>query len=198
MAAHAQKFHTGKWKWRIFEIQSGPDYGGYHITEGPMSWEDIENRGEISAEHMADWNKNVAPLLQDKSASSYSVYQEELSNVALTDYSDWININRWTAAPGYSEELRDVLTKMKKAWVESKSTVAVYASSSSGAPGYALVTRYKQGLKERSQGFRPPFKESYEKANGAGSWAAFQSVLKAGLQASSSELLRFRADLSSK
>ena len=39
LAAHAQKYHTGDWKWRVFEIQSGPDAGGYHITEGPASWE---------------------------------------------------------------------------------------------------------------------------------------------------------------
>ncbi len=25
LAAHAQKYHTGDWKWRVYEIQSGPD-----------------------------------------------------------------------------------------------------------------------------------------------------------------------------
>ena len=44
LAAHAQKYHTGDWKWRVFEIQSGPDAGGYHITEGPASWQDIDGR----------------------------------------------------------------------------------------------------------------------------------------------------------
>jgi hypothetical protein len=198
LASHAQKYHTGKWKWRVFSIESGPGFGGYQITEGPTSWEDIENRGDLGAEHTADWNKNIAPLLTERGENSYSVYQEDLSNVALTDYSNWINILRWTTAPGYGDEMHDLLTKMKKAWVESKAAVAVYSASSSGAPGYAIVTRYKQGLKERTTGFRPPFKEVYEKANGAGSWAAFQDVLKKGLLSSSSELLKFRADLSSK
>ncbi len=198
LANHAQKFHTGKYKWRVFQIQSGPDYGGYHITEGPVSWDEVDHRGDLGAEHMADWNKNIAPLLTERATSSFSVYQEELSNVALTDYSDWININHLQTAPGYGDEIRDLITKLKKGWVEDKSTVAVYSNSSSGAPGYAIVTRYKQGLKERTMGFRPPFKETYEKANGAGSWTAFQDMLKKCVASSSSELLKFRADLSSK
>lgn len=39
LANHAQKFHSGDNQWRVFGIQSGPDYGGFHIVEGPKSWE---------------------------------------------------------------------------------------------------------------------------------------------------------------
>jgi hypothetical protein len=198
IAAHAQKYHSGKWKWRIFEITSGPDYGGYHITEGPASWEDIDGRGDLGAEHTADWNKNVAIYLTDRQSSSYAVYQEELSSVALTDYSDWINITRITVNPGHMTELREWLTKMKKAWDETKSTVAVYSISSSGTNGYSIVTRYKQGLKERATGFRPPFRDVYEKLNGRDSWQYYESTLQSAVKESQSELLRFRADLSSK
>jgi len=28
LAAHAQKYHKGNWKWRVFEIQTGQDAGG--------------------------------------------------------------------------------------------------------------------------------------------------------------------------
>ena len=37
LAAHAQKYHTGDAKWRVFAIQSGPDMGGFHITEGQQA-----------------------------------------------------------------------------------------------------------------------------------------------------------------
>ena len=47
LTAHAQKYHTGDWKWRVFDIQSGPDFGGYHITEGPATWEQIDARGDL-------------------------------------------------------------------------------------------------------------------------------------------------------
>src|SRR5262245_8155837 len=66
LTAHAQKYHTGDWKWRVFEIQSGPDAGGFHITEGPVSWTQLDSRGDISQAHTDDWNKNVAPFLTEK------------------------------------------------------------------------------------------------------------------------------------
>ena len=50
-AAHAQKYHTGNWKWRVYEIQTGPDAGGFHIIEGPLSWGEFDSRGDLGAEH---------------------------------------------------------------------------------------------------------------------------------------------------
>ena len=46
LTAHARKYHTGDWKWRVFSIQTGPDAGGYHITEGPNTWEAWDGRAE--------------------------------------------------------------------------------------------------------------------------------------------------------
>src|SRR6476620_7268957 len=63
LTAHAQKYHTGDWKWRVAEIQSGPDAGGYSIVEGPLNWDQIDKRGTLGAEHQNDWNKMVAPTL---------------------------------------------------------------------------------------------------------------------------------------
>ena len=65
LTAHAQKYHTGDWKWRVYEIQSGPDAGGYHIVEGPNSWDEIDKRGNLGSDHNNDWNKNVAIYLTD-------------------------------------------------------------------------------------------------------------------------------------
>ena len=76
LSAHAQKYHTGDWKWRVWAIQSGPDANGYHITEGPLSWDLIDGRGEISTEHNNDWNKNVAVYITDRGGASYSVFED--------------------------------------------------------------------------------------------------------------------------
>ena len=85
LTAHAQKYHTGDWKWRVFEIQSGPDAGGYHITEGPISWESFNDRGNLGQAHTDDWNKNVGIYLTDRNQQSYSVYVDSLSTVAITN-----------------------------------------------------------------------------------------------------------------
>lgn len=198
LAAHSQKFHTGTWKWRVFTIESGPDAGGYHITEGPMSWDDVDTRGEISKAHSADWDMNVAPLLTDRGGNSYSLYRADLSTIALTDYSNKISITHIFPKPGYTDEIEDMIKKLKKAWENGGQTVAVYESSSSGPQQFSFVYRYKQGLKERNMGFRKPMKERYMLANGDKAWEDYIKGIRTFVDHSSSELLFFHPELSSK
>lgn len=198
LAAHAQKYHTGTSHWRVFAIQSGPDAGGYHITEGPTSWEAEDVRGNLGNEHNVDWNKNVAIYLTERGSTGYSVYQDSLSTVALGEFSDKININHIYPKVGQGDQVVNMLKKIKKYWISAGVTVAVYTASSSGKSQYTVVTRYKQGLKERAPGFRKPFKESYELVNGEGSYAQYLKDLAEYVDESWSELLFFRADLSSK
>jgi len=199
IAAHAQKYHTGDWKWRVWTIQSGPDANGYHITEGPLSWDLIDGRGEISDEHNKDWNKNVAIYLTDRGSAGYSVFEDSLSTVELTDYADKINITHWYPKLGWGPKVREVIVEMKKAWQAGGQSVAVYTASSSGPSQFTIVTRYKQGLKERNPGFiKESFKSRYEKANGEDSFDNYWGMLREYLNESWSELLFYRADLSSK
>ena len=198
IATHAQKYHTGDWKWRVFEIQSGPDAGGYHITEGPTSWEAIDSRGNLSVEHNNDWNKNVTIYLTDRGSQSYSVYQDSLSTVALTDYSDKISITHWVQKIGWANKIREMIANMRVVWKAAGESVAVYTASSSGPAQYTLVTRYKQGLKEREMNFLKPFKDRYEAIHGADSFDDFLEVLRNYVAEQWFELLFYRADLSSK
>jgi hypothetical protein len=199
LAAHAQKYHTGDWKWRVWTIQSGPDANGYHITEGPLSWDLIDGRGDISVEHNNDWNKNVAIYLTDRGSAGYSVFEDTLSTVSLTDYADKINITHWYPKLGWGNKVRNEIVKMKKAWQAAGQSVAVYTASSSGPAQFTLVTRYKQGLKERNQGFfKESFKTRYEKAHGEDSFEDFLDMIRNNLTDSWSELLFYRAELSSK
>ncbi len=199
LTAHSQKYHSGDTKWRVFTIQSGPDAGGYHIAEGPTSWTFLDGRAEISVEHNNDWNKSVAIYLTDRGSSSYSLYEDTLSTVALGDYSDKISITHWFPKLGWRPKIRDVIVEMKKAWQSGGQSVAVYTASSSGPTQFSLVTRYKTGLKEREAGFiKTPFKARYETANGEDSFDKYVSMLREYLNDAWSELLFFRADLSSK
>ena len=198
IATHAQKYHTGTAHWRVFDIQSGPDAGGYHITEGPTSWEAEDVRGNLGNEHNLDWNKNVAIYLTDRHSTEYSVYQDSLSTVALGDFSDKINISHIYPKVGGGTKIYNLLKNMKAAWQADGSTIAVYAASSSGPAQYTIVTRYRQGLKERASGFRKPFRETYEGIHGVGSWEEYLDTLREYANDSWSELLFLRADLSSK
>lgn len=198
LAAHAQKYHTGDVSWRVFEISSGPDAGGYHITEGPTSWEGQDARGDLGKAHMDDWHKNVSMYLTDRQSSGYSVYIDSLSTIALGDFTDHINISHVYPKIAQGENVVSIIKRLKKTWMANGMTVAVYAASSSGRAQYSIVTRYKQGLKERTPGFREPFKETFEKVNGAGSWAQYLKDSAEYVDEVWSELLALRKDLSSK
>lgn len=198
LAAHAQKYHKGDNSWRVYSIESGPDAGGYHIVEGPKTWDGVDKRGDLGAEHTADFDKTVQPFLQEKGSTSYSVYRADLSSVPLTEYSDKINIMHIYPKPGYSNDMEELIKKLKKTWDESGQSVAVYESSSSGEPQWILVTRYKTGLKERERGFRAPMKERYEKSNGAGTWDAYIQTLRTAVDHIWSELLFSKPELGSK
>ena len=76
--------------------------------------------------------------------------------------------------------------------------MAVYESNGSGAPQFAVARRYKQGLKEKTDGFRKPFKATYEKIHGVGSFDLYLEDMREYYDEVWSELLFYRADLSSK
>lgn len=198
LISHIQKYHTGDWKWNVWEIQSGPDYGGFMITEGPLSWEQFDKRGNLGDAHTTDWAKNVASLITERTSSTYSVYNEAMSSVALTDYADKILINHYFANPGLVDGVTAMFTKFKKVWTQSNESVAVYNSVGSGAPELITVNRLKNGLKQLSDDYQKPMPERYEMAHGEGSWKYWLSEFEKNVESRYSELLFKRADLSSK
>jgi hypothetical protein len=198
LTAHIAKYHSGDWKWRVYEIQTGEDAGGYMVVEGPKSWDEFDKRGNLGDEHTKDWNKNVAPFMSDKYSSVYSEYMEDLSTVALASFTDKIAITHVFPKPGLSTMVEDVLKKLKKTWEAGTQTVAVYKTVVSGPFQYTLVNRFKDGLKELEEGYRKPFKERYEGANGEGTLESYFSKINESTDHVWSELLFYRPDLSAK
>jgi hypothetical protein len=195
---HAQKFHTGDWKWKVYEIQSGPDATGFHVIEGPLSWETFDKRADLSAAHTADWANNVMPNTSERGTSTYSEFVEDLSTVQLTDYADKIVLNHLCPKPGMTMALDEMIKKMKGAWSAGNESIAVYRSIASGDPEMVYVTRLKGGLKELDASFRKPIQERYAAANGGNSWADFLKEYGNIVEKRWSELLIYRPDLSSK
>ncbi|KAA2242642.1 hypothetical protein F0L74_08910 [Chitinophaga agrisoli] len=198
LTSHAQKYHTGDVKWRVWNIESGPDYGGYLITEGPNSWEALDGRGDISAEHTQDWIKNVLPFTEGPGESGFYDFQEDLGTVKITDYADKIIINHATANPGKIGAVRELIKKLQKVWEADSISVAVYSTVASGEPGFIMVTRLKNGLKELSGTFRKPLPDSYNAVYGAGSFETWLKDYADAVKQRWTELLIYKANLSSK
>ena len=198
LAAHVQKYHSSEWKWRVYEIQTGPDAGGYQLIEGPASWDAFDSRGNLGAEHMNDWNKNVAPYLTDRSEQSYTEFLDSLSNVALTNYSDKVVLNHVFPKPGMIAGATGLVKELKKIWVDGNENVAVYQAIASGNPQIITATRLKDGLKELANGYRKSMAERFTAAYGAGAWDAYLSDYAKYVESRWSEIIYYRADLSSK
>jgi hypothetical protein len=198
LIAHAQKYHTGKWTWRVFEIQTGPDAGGFQVIEGPLSWEEFDGRGDLGDAHKADWNNTVAPLVDRMGTQAFATYLEALSTVKLDDYADKILINHVYPKQGMMPTIKDMVTKLKKAWEAGKESIAVYEMIYSGDPQLSIVTRLKAGLKELATGYRPLISERFNAANGDGSWDEFLKANTANVEKRWMEMLFYRKDLSSK
>lgn len=198
LATHAQKYHTGDVKWNVFTIASGPDAGGYHIVEGPKSWASEDVRGDINEAHNNDWNKSVTIHLTDRGSSGYYVYIDSLSTVATGDFSDKVQVTHVFPKLGSGYRVATMIKQLKAAWAAEGSTIAVYESNASGHTQFAVARRYKQGLKEKENGFRKPFVETFEKIHGKGSWGIYNDNVKEYIDDQWSELLFLRKDLSSK
>lgn len=198
LASHAQKYHTGDVSWRVWSIESGPDYGGYMVTEGPSTWETLDGRGDISTAHKMDWEKSVAPLTEGRGQSGYYEFKVDLSTVQLTDYADKVAINHVTAKPGKIAQVQDLITKLKKVWEAGKESVAVYAVTYSGEPGFIVVSRLRDGLKELSSDYRKPLSVRYDEVHGTGSFDTWLKDYADAVQCRWTELLIYKSELSSK
>ena len=198
LANHAQKYHTGDVAWRVWSIETGPDAGGYMVTEGPTTWGTLDTRADISAEHTADWEKNVLPLTDGRGQSGHYDFVADLSTVQLTDYADKIVITHMTAKPGMLNKTTSLIQQLKKMWMADKESVAVYSVAYSGEPGYITVTRLKNGLKELASDYRKPMADRFTATIGAGSFDVWLKDYADAVQNRWSELLTYKPLLSSK
>jgi hypothetical protein len=148
LSAHAKKFHTGDWRWRVGEVMSGPDGGAFHILEGPTSWTALDDRGDLGAEHQSDFERNIMPHIERITPDSYSVYSDELSTTGLGNYSDKVLIIRYYPKPGKGGQAFDVLKRYKAIWEKRGLNVGVWTVAWSGESQYSVAFRLKNGWKD--------------------------------------------------
>ncbi len=198
LANHSQKYHSGDAKWRVYEIMSGPDAGGYMISEGPSNFVGMDNRGDLGAEHTADWNKNMAIYMTDKYSSDYLMFNDSLSTIALGNFSDKITITHWYPKIGYATKIYDGIIDLKKGWKLGGLSVAVYRTVNSGNQRFSMVYRLKNGFKDLENSGASFQKKRYEMANGEDSYENFLGLLQENTANYWSEMMTLRPELSSK
>ena len=198
LIAHVSRFHTTEKKWRIFEIMSGPDAGAFHFVEGPSTWDEIEKAPVNTDQHTTDWDKTVEVFIEKTTNVGFSVYQENLSSAKLTEYANNIVLTHMYPKPGMVGKANEMLAKMKKVNEMGGESVAVFNVLLSGDPQMVSSRRLKNGLKDMEPIPGKSTEDRWREAFGANSWSDYMADYANIYERRWTELLTFRADLSSK
>lgn len=197
IAAHAQKYHKGDFAWRVGEVMSGPAGGMFQINEGPTSWTVLDDRGDLGAEHQADFDKNILPHVEKITPDSYATFNEELSCVKMDAWSNKVLMVHYHIRAGRGPLAFDVLKRFKAIWEKRELSVAAWSSAWSGEPRFSLAFRLKHGWKD----FDADGMGSRAAANALWGTAAYDRLMSDMAEAfekTSSELVNYDPALGSK
>jgi hypothetical protein len=169
LAAHVKQFHSGDWKWRVYDVLTGPDGGALQINEGPHTWTEFEARGDLGEKHMRDYEMNILPHVEKTSPELYAVYRPEYSTTAVSNFSNKALLVHVYPKAGQMHALLTSLKEFKPTWEKLGYNIVVYTSQHSGERSVILVQRLKNGFKD----FEPDgstMRDTYDSINGAGSY----------------------------
>jgi len=197
IASHAQRFHKGDWAWRVGEVVSGPGGNTYQIVEGPFSWTALDGRGDLGAEHMKDYATNVAPHVEKATPDTYATYEEKLSTVGPTEYTNKVIVARYTVKPGKGSLAFDVLKSFKAVSAKRGLSVAVWHTAHSGDNVYALAYRLKGGWKDLDMDL-PSMRKILEETVGPNEYGRLQAATAEAFSAITSEMVEYNPELGSK
>jgi hypothetical protein len=197
LAAHVKQFHSGEWKWRVYDVLTGPDGGSVQIGEGPHTWTEFDGRGDLGEKHMRDYEHNILPHVDKTSPESYAVYKAEYSTTAVEKFSNKALIVHVYPKPGQLSAYLSSLKDFKPIWEKLGYNVVVYTSLHSGERSVLLVQRLKNGLKD----FEPEgatVREAFDATNGAGSYDKRMDEQMRILDRMVTELISFRPEFTAK
>lgn len=197
LVAHAKKWHTGKWAWRVYTVVSGLDGGAYHIIEGPNSWTDLEDRGDLGKDHMNDFRTSILPHAEKISPVSFMTYNEAGSNSPAGNFSTKAGITIYQPKPGRIGPLLAQFRMAKAAAEKNGVNIAIWTSFASGEQRVAVVRRFKNGWKDLDDNTMT-FRQAMESLYGAGAFDRFSEGIEANVASATSEMIVYRPELSTK
>jgi hypothetical protein len=198
IAAHAAKYHTGNWKWRVFNVLSGADEGSYMINEGPNSWTDMEGRKDISDEHTRDFETSVLPLAERTLPHSYLVYQKDVSSDSARGPMKKALLRHFYLKPGKGTRMYNHLATWKKVWEKLGLKVGVWTSFYSGQPRIIVSYRLPQGFVDLEQELGKKMRETFDEFAGTGAHARYLEDLDQWVDRIDEEVIELMPELGSK
>jgi hypothetical protein len=198
IAAHAAKYHTGNWKWRVFNVLSGAEEGAYMINEGPNSWTDLEGRKDISDEHSRDYENSVLPLVEKTLPHGYLTYQRQYSTDSAGGSFKKALLRHIYLKPGKGQRYMNHLATWKKVWEKLGLKTAVWASFFSGQPQVVIASRLPNGFVDLEKSWGKEMREAFDELEGTGAHVRYLEDLSQFVDRVDEEIIELMPELSSK
>jgi hypothetical protein len=198
IAAHAAKYHTGTWKWRVFSVLSGPDEGAYMINEGPNSWTDNEGRKDLSDEHTRDYETTILPLVEKTLPAAYLTFDKDLSSDSGPGSFKKALLRHFYLKPGRAGRLSSHFAVWKKVDDKLGLKVTVWRSFYSGQPRIVAAIRLTNGWTDLERSIGKEMREAYDEIAGTGAFGRYLEDLDQSVDRIDEEMIEFLPDLSSK
>jgi len=131
------------WNWNMYTIVNGNDLGSYTVRSGGHKWSDLD-RYEVASRTLglsADFNRNVAPLLEQHKTSSWLSADEEKRSIWPDSVKfTLVSVRRYSLSPGKRKQYTDAVDRVVKALKKHKySGNFSFSSNINGGRGDSVV-----------------------------------------------------------
>jgi hypothetical protein len=203
--AHLKKFHQDDTtnRRRVFEITSGVRTGSYYITDGNMSWADLDVERSTDKAHDMDYSSTVSSTLESQSGEAIFRWADTLSynpEVQAVKFLVTIYHIKTGKQDNVTDELKRSIAVDKK--INSPVSFNGYIQTLAGSkPEVIIVRNLKDGFKELDpdyyKGLSDKFKAAYIEMFGQAQWDKRMTSLGELTDLTEQEMMKYRADLSS-
>jgi hypothetical protein len=201
---HVEKFHPKKYPLYVYEIVSGPRLGSYYLVNPMVSWSFLDQPRADHIAHEQDILNTLTPYIMDNESRDYFRYIDSLSHSTRVNASSLL-FNSYYIKPGKRDEFlaevrRGVMVNNK---YNSASNYRTYVKQLSNfAPVITIISALKDGFlqlePEHMSANTKQFKDTYIQMYGQDQWDKRMNLLPVLCDKVETELVKFRADLSTK
>lgn len=182
---------------------SGTRTGSYYLTDGGMSWADMDVERTTDKAHDMDYASNVTPAIASESGEMIYRWADTLSYNANVQATKFL-LTAYHIKTGKQNDVTDEIKRSIAVDKKISSPVSFngYIQTLSGSePVIIIIRNLKDGFKEIDldyyKGLNDQFQAAYIEMYGQAQWSKRMTALADLTDVTEQELLKYRPDLSS-
>ncbi len=167
--AHNEKYHKdGSYASQLYSVTTGSETGWYVWTMGSMTFTELDGR-PTGEEHGKDWNKTIAPYIEEYGRVEYWRKSEKLSNSKDDNEKMiilwWIDVNR-----GDYRKIKPFLENIASLYKKNDDEMNTYDNQFPQGDGRDIVLVWPLNSWADMDKDDWKLKEQYEEEHGESAW----------------------------